>query len=127
MFDCKGMKYKLPIMLAIWLSLRASEILGLKWTDINGDYIHIQRTVATGTAGPVEKRTKTYRNTRTIHISAYIKQLLDAQPYAKEHVINMSEKAICSGFVRICQKQGLPHFRFHDLRHPYVKHTTKKI
>ena len=117
MFDCKGMKYKLPIMLAIWLSLRASEILGLKWTDINGDYIHIQRTVVTGKDGPVEKGTKTYSGTRAIHISAYIKQLLDAQPYAKEHIINMSKKAICSGFVRICQKQGLPHFRFHDLRH----------
>lgn len=117
MFDCKGMKYKLPIMLAIWLSLRASEILGLKWTDINGDYIHIHRAVVTGKDGPIKKVTKTYRGTRAIHILAYIKQLLDAQPRNKEHIINMSEKAIYSGFVRICQKQGLPHFRFHDLCH----------
>ena len=97
------MKYKLPIMLAIWLSLRVSEILGLKWIDIDSDYIHIHRAVVTGKDGPVEKGTKTYHN-----IPAYIKQLLDAQPHAKEHIINMSEKAICSGFVRICQKQGLP-------------------
>ena len=117
MFGCKGKKYELPIMLAIWLGLRASEILGLKWTDIEGDYIRIQRAVVTGEDGPVEKGTKTYSGTRTIHIPAYIKQLLDAQPRNKEHIINMSEKAIYSGFVRICQKQGLPHFRFHDLRH----------
>ena len=117
MLGCKGTKYELPIMLAIWLGLRASEILGLKWTDMDGDYIHIQRAVVTGEDGPVEKGTKTYSGTRTIHIPAYIKQLLDAQPRNKEHIINMSEKAIYSGFVRICQKQGLPHFRFHDLRH----------
>lgn len=29
----------------------------------------------------------------------------------------MSGKAIYSGFSRICEKEGLPHFRFHDLRH----------
>ena len=97
--------------------LRASEILGLKWTGIDGDYIHIRRAVVTGKDGPIKKVTKTYRGTRAIHILAYIKQLLDAQPRNKEHIINMSEKAIYSGFVRICQKQGLPHFRFHDLCH----------
>lgn len=89
--------------------LRTSEILGLKWIDVDSDYIHIQRAVVIGKDGPIEKGTKTYHNTQAIHIPAYIKQLLDAQPHAKEHIINMSEKAICSGFVRICQKQGLPH------------------
>lgn len=29
----------------------------------------------------------------------------------------MSGKAIYSGFSRICEKAGVPHYRFHDLRH----------
>ena len=27
---------------------------------------------------------------------------------------------------RVLKRAGLPRVRFHDLRHPYVKHTTKK-
>lgn len=29
-------------------------------------------------------------------------------------------------FRELLEKYGLRHIRFHDLRHPYVKHTTKK-
>ena len=43
-FDtAKGTKYELPIMLAVWLGLRASEIRGLKWEDIDGEYISVKR------------------------------------------------------------------------------------
>ena len=50
----------------------------------------------------------------------YIKQLLDVVPHKGDHVINMSGKAIYSGFYRICEKAGAPHFRFHDLPHTNV-------
>lgn len=42
MDGCRETKYELPIMLAIWLGLRESEILGLEWKDINGDYLKIR-------------------------------------------------------------------------------------
>ena len=47
-------------MLAVWLGLRASEIRGLKWEDINGEYISVKRAIVQGEAGPVEKGTKTF-------------------------------------------------------------------
>ena len=38
--------------------------------------------------------------------------------YHPDSVVNLHKK--------ILKDAGLPHIRFHDLRHPYVKHTTKK-
>lgn len=113
----KGTKYELPIVLAVWLGLRQSEILGLTWDCIDGDKIHIRQAIVMGENGPVEKGTKTYSGTRTIRLPDYIKQLLDAAPHKGDHIVNMSGKAIYSGFSRICEKAGVPHFRFHDLRH----------
>lgn len=117
MNGCRGTRYELPIMLAIWLGLRESEILGLEWKDIDGDYLKIRRAIVMGENGPAGKSTKTYSGTRTVHISKYIKELLDKQEQKGDHIINLSAKAIYSGFSRICQKNGIRHFRFHDLRH----------
>lgn len=112
-----GTKYELPIYLAAWMGLRQSEILGLTWDCINGDQLQIKQAIVMGEDGPTEKGTKTYSGTRSIRLSAQIKALLDAQPHTKEHIVTLSGKAIYSGFSRICVKAGVPHFRFHDLRH----------
>lgn len=37
--------------------------------------------------------------------------------YYPDSIVNLHKK--------ILKDAGLPHIRFHDLRHPYVKHTTK--
>ena len=114
---CRGTKYELPIMLAICLGLRQSEILGLEWKDIDGDYLNIRRAIVMGEDGPIEKGTKTYSGTRRVHLPNYIQILFRKHPHEGDHIINASGKAIYSGFSRICAKQGLSHFRFHDLRH----------
>lgn len=113
----KGTKYELPIILAVWLGLRQSEILGLTWDCVDGNTIHIRQAIVMGENGPVEKGTKTYSGTRAIHLPDYIKELLDATPHQGDHIVRMSGKAIYSGFSRICEKAGVPHLRFHDLRH----------
>lgn len=38
----------------------------------------------------------------------------------------ISPNAVTENFSKILERNGLRHIRFHDLRHPYVKHTTKK-
>lgn len=113
----KGTKYELPILLAVWLGLRQSEILGLKWSDIEGNTLHIRRAIVTGEDGPVEKGTKTYAGTRDIQMPPYLVDKLTAYPHTGEHIIGISAKAVYSGFCRACEKAGVPHFRFHDLRH----------
>lgn len=113
----KGTKYELPILLAVWLGLRASEIRGLKWEDIDGEYISVKRAIVQGEAGPVEKGTKTFSGTRILHLPPYLADLIQAQDHSKEHIVNLSGHAMYNGFERICEKAGVPHFRFHDLRH----------
>lgn len=114
---CAGTTYELPILLAMWLGLRASEICGLKWTDISGEYITVQRAIVVGEAGVVEKSTKSYSGTRTIHLPPYLLDLINRQPRKNEYIIQISGQAMYKGFSRLCKKEGLPHFRFHDLRH----------
>lgn len=117
-FDAaKGTKYELPIMLAVWMGMRASEIRGLRWEDINGEYITVKRAIVEGENGPVEKGTKTFSGTRTIHLPPYLADLIQQQDHTQDHIVTLSGHAMYNGFERICQKAGVPHFRFHDLRH----------
>ena len=36
-------------------------------------------------------------------------------------------RSVTANFSKLLEQNGLRHIRFHDLRHPYVKHTTKNI
>lgn len=113
----KGTKYELPIALALWLGLRQSEIVGLTWDCVKGDTLHIKQAIVAGVNGPERKGTKTYAGKRTIKMPPYVKALIDAQPREGAIIININGDAIYSGFSRICKRAGVPHFRFHDLRH----------
>lgn len=113
----KGTRYELPIAFAACLGLRASEIRGLKWSDIEGEYINIRRAIVEGDNGPVEKGTKTYSSTRKLHLSPYLRSLLDQQKKDSLYIVPLAGHAMYSGFSRICERVNVPHFRFHDLRH----------
>lgn len=114
---CKGDRLELPILLALWMGLRASEIRGLTWDSIKGEYIHIKQAVVRGPEGLTIKKTKTLSSNRQIKAPKQIIELIKAQPKTDEYIIHMSAQAIYEAFSRFCEKNGLPHFRFHDLRH----------
>lgn len=113
----KGTKAELPILLAIWLGLRASEIRGITWDCIQGDMLHIKQAIVDGENGPEIKGTKTYSGDRKIRMPQYIKELINAQPRTSEYVITLSGQAMYKRFTRLCESAGLSHYRFHDLRH----------
>lgn len=114
MAQVKGTENEIAVMLAIWLGLRMSEVLGLKWTDIKGDILCIRRALV----DEGEKTTKSYSSQRDLPIPPYIKSLLDAAPRTGEYIVNIKRKALYSRFQTICKHAGVSqHYRFHDLRH----------
>ena len=115
--ESRGTKYELPIALAIWLGMRRSEIVGLTWDCIEGNTLHVRNAVVLGETGNVKKGTKSYAGKRDLKIPSHIKKLIDKQPKENEYVVNLSGAAIYDAFVDICRNAGVPHYRFHDLRH----------
>lgn len=112
-----GTEMELPVLLAIWLGLRVSEIIGLTWDSLEGDLLHIKAAIVDGENGPVEKGTKTYCGDRKIRLPDYLKTMIEKQPKNGAHIITLSRRAINGRFETICKKANVPHFRFHDMRH----------
>lgn len=113
----KGTAFELPFLLATWMGLRTSEIRGLTWECIDGDMLHVKQALVEGDNGPVLKTTKSYSGNREIRIPPYIKNLLDEYPRKNEYIIQYTRNALYNRLRRMCEKYGMPHYRFHDLRH----------
>lgn len=113
----RGTDIELPILLALWLGLRASEIRGITWGCISGRVLHIRQAIVQGDDGPETKGTKTYSGNRKLQMPEYIAGLIEQQPHVDDYVIHLSGQAMYKRFSRLCAKMGLPHYRFHDLRH----------
>jgi len=109
----KGKSVELPVLLAMWLGLRMSEIRGLTWDCVGEDTIHIKQALVDEGL----KTTKTYNSNRVLPLPPYIKALIDAQPRKGEFIIPDSRRAINSRFDYYIKKAGIKHYRFHDLRH----------
>lgn len=123
---CRGSEYELPILLGAWFGLRMSEIRGLKFSDIVGDKLHVQRAVVRGIPKDPkserktesrEKLTKSFSGDRWIKIPETISQLIAKQPKRSEFICPYSESAIYKNYKKACEKAGVPATRFHDLRH----------
>ena len=114
---CIGTKAELPILLAIWLGLRASEIRGLTWDCVKDGKIHICKAIVDTENGPALKSTKTVSGDRWIEAPKYILDLIGRQEKKDEFIVHRDARAMHGYFTRLCRNLGLPHFRFHDLRH----------
>ena len=118
--------------------LRKGELVALQWSDldIENKTISVSKQAGRNNAGePDITRPKTENSIRKISIPQDAVDLLVAERqkhpnnpwmfpspktgemYHPDSVVNIHKK--------ILKDAGLEHLRFHDLRHPYVKHTTK--
>ncbi len=115
----KGTQIEIPVHLAIWLGLRMSEIRALRFSDVRNDSIVIDSAIVDVGKDAIEKVTKSYSGTRIIPAPEKLINMIRDLPHESEqdHVTNLSGQAIYKRFIRLLEKNGLPHMRFHDLRH----------
>lgn len=112
----KGDKYELAILLASWFGLRMSEVRGLKFGDISGSYMHVQRARIRVKGKDLDKKPKTVAGDRVIKLPKLILEKLPVGP-PDRYICPYSISAINKGFIRVCNKAGVKPCRFHDLRH----------
>jgi len=114
----RGSVIEIPVLLALWEGMRMSEIRGVKRSDLSGDVLTVRNVVVTVNGQHIEKKqTKTYNSTRQLRLPKYILDLIAALPPEQEHLTELSGHAIYARFNRTLARVGLPHIRFHDLRH----------
>lgn len=113
----RGTDIELPALLAMWLSLRMSEVRGLKYKDITRNVLTVRRAVLLLHGGDVvREQTKTYNSTRRITLPPYLVKLI-GKGEPDEYIVKMAKNTIYSKFTAHIEAAGLPHMRFHDLRH----------
>lgn len=113
----KGTDSELPVLLGVWFGLRMSEIRGLKFSNIVDHKIHVCSAIVEGGNGPVEKSTKSFAGDRWVELPKYIEDLIDNQPHTSDYIVTQTKSMIYHHFVNTISAAGIPHCRFHDLRH----------
>ena len=109
------------------MSYTISEVRGIKISAISDDgLITIKEVIVDVDNKPLAKETtKVYERSRKAKLPAYIFERIkeqDAYKAAKQtgadgYLITMDGKAIYRKFIKLQKSKGIPHTRFHDLRH----------
>ena len=118
--------------------LRRGEICGLQWNDFDEESgtLKVCRTLHGQRKGEYTVgETKTGKGMRTILLPKTVADILRRRkadtisqwifpnPVKPEDPVNPGSAYL--HMKTLLRRAGLPSIRFHDLRHPYVKHTTK--
>ena len=112
-----GTDIELPVLMAVWMGMRMSEIRGARYGDIKDGKLHIVRAIVDDEDGkPVVKATKTAAGRRYVDLPPQIEKLMPGGS-PDEYIVRRSGQAIYKRFSRVLEAAGLPHIRFHDLRH----------
>lgn len=127
------------VYLGLYLGLRRSEVVGLRWQDIdfNHNVVHIRNTVVRFKTISEMEKTKSRASKRDLYLPKGLKQylltlrertethkqLLGKAYHDGEHICQWPDghsytpDYVSRRFKRILELNGLPQIRFHDLRH----------
>lgn len=123
----KGTDIELPCLLAMWMSLRLSEVRGLTCKSIKGNTLHIDQAKVLVDGREEIKKPKTDASIRKIDIPPYILQMINNTPAMKKYaetkkngfIIEMPADTLRHKFYRLMKAVDLD-ISFHDLRHYYA-------
>lgn len=118
----QGTEYYIPILLGC-CGLRRSEICALTLDDLTGEMLTINKAlVLQHNKYVIRYNTKTDASTRTIYIGKTIADAIREQGYIYKGYPNNIIRALH----RFQDELGIPHCRFHDLRHFYCSYAHSK-
>lgn len=113
-----GTQYYIPVLLAALCGMRAGEICALESKDVNGNKINVNKSLVRQLDGRwVTKPPKSYSGYRVIDAPPIVEEALKEK---SGKIVSMTSHSLSDGFSIVLKRAGLPHFRFHDLRHFYV-------
>ena len=105
---------EIPILLACFGPMRAGEICGLSMDSIEGNVVHVWRTMYYADAGyGIKDMPKNYSSNRYIQYPDFVTDRIRE----KGRITSYNLRTLDTHFSAFLKKNGLPHFRFHDLRH----------
>jgi len=111
----EGKELELAILLAAFGPLRRGEICALTSDDIRDNIVTVNKSMV---KGPDElwhvKQPKTYSSYREVEFPSFVIEKLKG---IEGRIIKATPAQISNRFDRAIRYSGLPHFRFHDLRH----------
>ena len=136
--DCKSITdwgYFVFFCIAYYTGMRKGEINALKWSDIEGNIIHVRRSVAQKIKGKpiIETPPKNKSSYRDVQMPSVLRSILD------EHLLRQKTKKgftedfrVCGGIsclrdtsienrnISFSTAAKLPHIRIHDFRHSHA-------
>jgi len=134
-------RFHLPVAVAISTGMRRGEILALRWSDLDADLTvaRVCRTLQTAGGKLQFVEPKTRRSRRAVELPAFVRPYLErhradllvrkaSHPSWTDHGLVITRRdgrpvnpdTLSSGWYRFCRRRGLPHVRFHDLRHAHA-------
>lgn len=125
--------YNIGILLSLFAGLRIGEVCGLKWEDYNekDGVITVRRTVQriTDNSGGtifLVGTPKTKASERTIPLPKFLCELLSKAKKSPDNTVIPSKNdyaepsAMRRYFKKLLESCGVPHIRYHDLRHTFA-------
>ena len=120
--------------IAFYMGMRKGEINALKWTDVEGDVIHVRRSVAQKLKGEdIETPPKNKSSVRDLKIPVPLKIILDEHKARQKRADGFTEDfRVCGGIACLrdssidnknrffAEKAELPRIRIHDFRHSHA-------
>ena len=123
----KGTSSELPVLLAMWLSLRIGEVAGLQFQDVDEKNMSIyvrREIVRTDEGWTLVDHCKTVTSTRYVNLPEHILRLIKALPHEKDtdFLFTVNPNTIRKRFKKLLKANNMD-IRFHDLRHIFASTT----
>ncbi len=119
----KGTSIEIPALLAL-SSLRRSEFINIRWTDVDMDrhVIRVNGAAVVDEHGKLvrKKENKNSTSRRQVPMIPQLYEALQRTPQTGEYIVTLTSGAIYKHVNRVCEKLGFPCVGLHGLRHSFA-------